>query len=411
MSEGKGKGESEAKNLLFLTLCEYTSIREKDLYTDLLRVFLDHGWKVYTVSPVERRKKEKTRLIREGNSVILRLKTGNVQKTNAIEKGISTVAMETLFKAGIRKYFPDIRFDLVLYSTPPITLVGAVEYVKKRDGAKTYLLLKDIFPQNAADMGMLPTEGPKGALYRFFREKERKLYRVSDRIGCMSPANVRYVLEHNPEIPPEKVEVCPNSTEIVDMRVSPDVRAEIRRKYGIPEDRVVFVYGGNLGKPQGIPFVIECLRECAGLREAFFLIAGDGTEYGKLEQYARESRQENFRLMNRLPREDYDTLAAACDVGLIFLDWRFTIPNFPSRLISCMQAGLPVIACTDACTDVGEVAEKEGFGWRCPSNDAAGFRAVVEKAMQADLREMGEKGRQALARLYDVREGYEIITR
>jgi len=104
-------------------------------------------------------------------------------------------------------------------------------------------------------------------------------------------------------------------------------------------------------------------------------------------------------------------LVAACDVGLIFLDYRFTIPNFPSRLISCMQAGLPVIACTDPCTDVGEVAEAEGFGWRCLSNDAEGFRAVAEKAIQADLKNMGEKGRQALARLYDVREGYEIITK
>lgn len=411
MSESEGKGKAKAQNLLFLTLCEYQSIQEKDLYTDLLRVFLDHGWNVYMVSPVERRKKEKTRLIREGNAVILRLKTGNVQKTNAIEKGISTVAMETLFKAGIRKYFPEVKFDLVLYSTPPITLVGAVEYVKNRDGARTYLLLKDIFPQNAVDMGMLPTEGPKGALYRFFREKERSLYRVSDRIGCMSPANVRYVLEHNPEVAPEKVEVCPNSTEISDFRVSDEERVRLRKKYGIPEDRVVFVYGGNLGKPQGIPFVIECLRACADLEGAFFLIVGDGTEYGKLEEYAQASGQENFRLMNRLPREDYDTLVAACDVGLIFLDYRFTIPNFPSRLISCMQAGLPVIACTDPCTDVGEVAEKEGFGWRCLSNDAEGFRAVAEKAIQADLKDMGEKGRQALARLYDVREGYEIITK
>ena len=76
----------------------------------------------------------------------------------------------------------------------------------------------------------------------------------------MSQANVDYVLKHNPEINPEKVEICPNSVEVVDMSVDEKTRDEIRRKYSIPLDKKVFVYGGNLGKPQGIDFMIECLK-------------------------------------------------------------------------------------------------------------------------------------------------------
>ena len=84
-----------------------------------------------------------------------------------------------------------------------------MRYVKKRDGAKSYLMLKDIFPQNAVDLGMLQTTGLKGLLYKCFRKKEKKLYSLSDRIGCMSQANVDYILKHNPEIPKEKVEILP----------------------------------------------------------------------------------------------------------------------------------------------------------------------------------------------------------
>ena len=94
-------------------------------------------------------------------------------------------------------YFADIKFDLILYSTPPITFYKAIEYVKKRDGAKTYLLLKDIFPQNAVDLGMMSKTGLKGLIYKYFRKKEKKLYAISDKIGCMSQANVDYVLKHN----------------------------------------------------------------------------------------------------------------------------------------------------------------------------------------------------------------------
>ena len=331
-------------NVLFLTLVEYDSIHEKDLYTDLMRVFMRSGDHVYMISPIERRRKKKTYLLREDNCTILRLRIGNVEKTNTIEKGVSTVLMESVFIRGIKKYFGNVKFDLVLYSTPPITLVGAVEYVKRRDRAKTYLLLKDIFPQNAVDIGMLSKSGPKGLLYRLFRAKEKRLYALSDRIGCMSPANVEYVLRNNPELKPSAVEVCPNSVEIMDKSVDAMTRAAIREKYGIPKDKTVFVYGGNLGRPQGVPFIIECLKRADEAADAFFLIVGNGTEYAKIEDFCSRTDLSNVKLMKRLPKDDYDTMVGACDVGLLFMDHRFTIPNFPSRILSYMQAKLPVFA-------------------------------------------------------------------
>lgn len=111
---------------------------------------------------------------------ILRVKTGKIQKTNLIEKGIATILLETQYISAIKKYLLNVKFDLVLYSTPPITFAGAVQYIKKRDGAKTYLLLKDIFPQNAVDIGMMSKSGIKGFLYRYFRAKEKSyiIYRI-----------------------------------------------------------------------------------------------------------------------------------------------------------------------------------------------------------------------------------------
>jgi glycosyltransferase involved in cell wall biosynthesis len=302
-----------------------------------------------------------------------------------------------------------VKFDLVLYSTPPITLVSAVEYVKKRDGAKTYLLLKDIFPQNAVDIGIMSKSGLKGLLYKHFRRQEKKLYRISDRIGCMSQANVDYVLKHNPELDPKIVEVCPNSIDVIDKSVDAETRKQIREKYGIPLDKKVFIYGGNLGKPQGVPFLIECLRKCQDIEDAFFLIVGDGTEYGVLENYIEAEKPANVKLMKRLPKEDYDTMVGACDVGLLFLDHRFTIPNFPSRLLSYMQAKLPVLAATDPNTDIGKVIVDGGFGWWCKSNSVEEFNKEVEAALNADTYELGEVAYKYLTDNYTVKQGYSII--
>ncbi len=187
-------------NILFLTLGRMNSIEQHAIYPDLLRKFRQYGHDIYTVSAYEKRNGFPTSCVNDHWASMLRVKIGNITKCGIIEKGISTLMIETQYKQAIQKYFSDVKFDLVMYSTPPITLAGVVNYIKKRDGARSYLLLKDIFPQNAVDLGMMTTTGPKSIIYKMFRRKEKQLYALSDMIGCMSPANVEFVLKHNPEL-------------------------------------------------------------------------------------------------------------------------------------------------------------------------------------------------------------------
>ena len=117
-------------NILFLTLLDFVSIDEKGIYTDLLRQFFNHNHMLHIISPTEKRKQQPTRLVDNGNCKILKLQIGNTQKTNVIEKGISTITLECKFQWAIKNYFSDVKFDLVIYTTPPITLQKAISYVK-----------------------------------------------------------------------------------------------------------------------------------------------------------------------------------------------------------------------------------------------------------------------------------------
>lgn len=394
-------------NVLFLTLLDFNTFDERNIYSDLLREFIKNGHSVYCISPVERRKKNSTHF--EENRRILKLKIGNTQKTNIIEKGISTLMIEQQFIGALKKYFSDIRFDLVLYPTPPITLVGAVRYIKNRDNAKTYLMLKDIFPQNAVDIGMMSKKGLSSLIYKFFRYKEKKLYEISDRIGCMSQANVDYILKHNPEIPTENVEICPNCIEVCDMRLSEQERVAMRCKYGLPQGKKLFVYGGNLGKPQDVPFIISCLRKCAGVMDAYFVIAGSGTDRYLLEEYIKEEKPSHVKLFGHLPKDEYDRMVACCDIGLIFLNHRFTVPNFPSRLLSYMQAGLPVFACTDVSSDLGKVITEGEFGKWCESADIKDVLRVIEFFCKNDISGMGKVSFDHLEKNYSIERAYNNI--
>lgn len=415
-------------NIIFLTMSRITEISSRGIYIDLMRKFRDEGHQVYIVSPRERSLDLNSGLVEVDGVHILGVKTLNLRKTNLIEKGVGQALIEGQYKRAIKRYLKGIELDMILYSTPPITFPKVIKFLKDcNPQTKTYLLLKDIFPQNAVDLGILAASAkpsskgkglknvlmiwPKYLLYKYFRNKERNLYALSDYIGCMSPANVKYVLKHNPEVNPNSVEVAPNSIELNGETLPCDEvsKREIRQKYGLPIDKPIFIYGGNLGKPQGIPFLIQCLEANADRGDCHFVIVGNGTERAKLDSWYHLHKPKSVTLLSTLPKDDYDMLARSCDVGLIFLDYRFTIPNYPSRLLPYMENKMPIIAVTDPNCDTGSIAEQYGYGYWCPSNDVNAFTHCVDKMLQSDIALMGEKGYEFLKKNYLVEHTYDAI--
>lgn len=402
-------------NVIFLTLVRISDIEGRGIYQDLMRKFRDEGHQVYVVTAAERRLEQETSLLESHGVKILNVKTLNVQKTNVVEKGIGTLLIEKHFKSAIKKYLGDISFDLITYSTPPITFTNVVKYLKKKNPkAVSYLQLKDIFPQNAVDLGMF---GKNSVFYWYFRKKEKELYKASDFIGCMSPANMKFVLGHNPEIDAARVEVAPNSIELKEYDELDDpgqleaARLYIRKKYDLPLDKPVFIYGGNLGIPQGIDYLVKCLDTNKNRNDCYFVVVGSGTHYGLISEWYDKNQNHNVKLMQALPKSEYDTLVRTCDVGMIFLDHRFTIPNYPSRLLSYLEYKMPVVCATDVNTDIGKIAEENGYGYWCESVKPEDFTALVDKVMATDRKTMGERGYAFLKQNYLVEHTYNAIMR
>lgn len=394
--------------VLFLTMVKINSFADRGIYTDLLRKFYEEGHDVFAVCPVERREKKKTYITKEKEGTILNVQTLNLQKTNIIEKGIGTLAIEFQFLNAIKKYFANEKFDVIIYSTPPITFAKVINFIKKRDNAYSYLLLKDIFPQNAVDMKMLKQDG---TLHKLFVKKEQKLYAISDTIGCMSQANKDFILNHNPSIDSSKVEINPNTIQPIQFNENEGEKKAIKLKYNLPLDKKIFVYGGNLGKPQGIDFLLETITNCK-VTNAFFLIVGTGTEFDRIQNWFQTNTPQNAILLQGLPKRDYDQLLQFCDFGMLFLNKNFTIPNFPSRLLSYLEMQLPVIAATDAATDIGTIVEKNGCGYKVISGDSVGILAAIEKlatAGDSELQEMKKNTLRLLEGEYHVDKSYQLI--
>lgn len=375
------------------------------IYTDLAEALYEAGHEVTVAVSEQARNKQHTEMKKERGFDVLRVVTGNYYDVSFIVKGITTLKIPVLMRRGIKKYLGDTAFDLILFEAPPVTNAGLVDWAKKHFNCKSYLMLKDIFPQNAADLGIMKYNS---LLFRYFTAKEKKLYKIADHIGCMSLANKKYVIEHNPWLNPHKVEIFPNTKKLTD-----DIEPKgnpMRERFKIPEEACAVLFGGNMGRPQCIQFLCEAIKGCKDESDIFFLFVGRGTDRYKLEQTISKHGIKNALLIENLPRDEYEQITKECDLGLIVLDQRFTIPNYPSRILSYMEYAKPVLAATDKNTDINKLIEEAHCGEWVWSGDIDGFvDKVKEMAKMKELPIRGTNGRRYIEDNFKIEHSVSIL--
>ncbi len=388
-------------DILYLTLSD-PDIHSTGIYADLVNGLSEAGHKVTIVYADDPDVTKKTNLVHEKNGIdMLRVKCGKVFGVNFIIKGINTLLVEPLLKRAISQHLSDRHFDIVIYATPPVTFANVVKYCKKKYRCASFLMLKDIFPQNAVDLGLF---SENGIIHRVFRNKEKALYKVSDTIGCMSRKNMEYILAHNKEISKEKCMVFPNTIGVKYLK-QPEPHLK-------EDDKLRFIFGGNLGKPQAIDFLLEAIssdRIRNNDRLEFYFV-GNGSETEKVRKACEQSKNAVFK--DFLPPEEYNKIMNKCDVGIISLDSKFTIPNYPSRTLGYMSMSKPMLACTDRNTDIRELIEEEAkCGKWCPSDDVDSFCDAVDWFLGNidNLSILGENGRKYLEENFDVLRSIKLI--
>jgi glycosyltransferase involved in cell wall biosynthesis len=334
--------------ILYLSM-SYNENRN-DIYNNLVDELISRGHKMTIVRSDYQIKKSQTRKIND-YLLILDVKTGNPFSRNLLKKGMNQILLNYFFINSIKKKLKSETYDLVLYATPPITLYKSIRYCKEFYNAKTFLMLKDIFPQNAVDLEMI---SGKSLIYKYFRNEEAKYYKISDYIGCMSEGNMNYIIRNNSYLDESKIHIFPNS-----------IRISNSSKTIFNDDYTIFVFGGNLGKPQNFPFLLEVFKELREYDKARFLIVGTGTEEETIKKYIEKYKLENVTFKTFLPPDEYEKIVLESDVGIISLDSRFTIPNIPSKFQSYLKQRKPVLAITDVHTDLREMIEDHDCGWWC----------------------------------------------
>lgn len=396
-------------NILFVFSRHSESKDDSTLTRELSDEFSRNGNDITVVTILEKKFKRETEYKIENGYEVLRVKTGNYFNVgNKIEKGITTLTMIPKLKRGILKYLGDKKYDLIITHTPFLSDASLINPLKKYFKCPAHLILWDIFPQNAKDIGIVKNN----IIFNFFKQKEKKMFLAYDQIWCMSKGNIKYLQEKYEYLDKDKIKLLKNWAYLKPkLKIN---KEEIRKKYGYSEKDFLAIFGGNMGKPQKLENILSLAEKCLELSDVKFIFVGNGSEKERLKKITKDKNLKNINFIDQLPRENYERFTSACNIGLVSLDERFTVPNFPSKTTDYFKLSLPILASLDRCSaeDYGKFLEEEAKGGIFA--EAGNIEDLYEKFLtlynSKDLRkQLGSNGRKYYEEYLGVDKAYKTI--
>ena len=346
--------------LLFLMLDMPREGREGGMYGTLAEEFHRNGHTVTIMAPDV--KHERSYLDTEFGIRVLRVGSKETQGvSNMIKKGIALATLSWYYKSAYKKHFANEKFDWILMPTPPITLSGFADYVKKRSGAKFYLILRDIHPQSVWSIGLLHNK----IEYQFLDIKAKMGYKAADVIGCMSQGNIDFIKEQYRDMKMGKLVLLYNW---VKEPSTTEADPTLRSRLGL-DDKFVALFGGNLGRGQRIENIIYLAEHYINNSDIVFLIIAKGVEKDRLQKIATDKSLTNIRFMDYMPQADYLNLTKSVDLGLVSINENYGVPTCPSKAVSYMASGVPVFAMINPYNDYGQIIEDAGAGYWSVGSD------------------------------------------
>ena len=326
---------------------------------DLVREFVRQGHSVTVLLP-HPDLQESWRLELFDGAQVLRLKAPRTKDVGYLERTLGEVLLPFVMKYQLKKSpFPKERWDGVVWYSPSIFLGPLANTLKKASGCKSYLIIRDIFPEWAVDMGLM---GGRGLPYRFFDAIARYQYSVADIIGVQTSGNKKYFeLWH--QKPGNQLEVLQNW-----LGKPTQVHCSIRVDETHLAGRKVFVYAGNMGVAQGMDIVLDLAEKLLDRSDVGFLFVGRGSDAVRLKNTAQLRKLSNVILYDDIPPEEILDLYAQCNAGIVALDPRHKSHNIPGKFLTYMQSGLPVLANVNFGNDLASIIRTARVGQVCESN-------------------------------------------
>ncbi len=324
--------------------------------------------------------------VNEDGINVIRIKTLSHHKVNFNYRGFAQLTMPFLFYFKGKKYF-DKNIDLVIVYSPPLPLALFGKFIKNKYNAKYVLNVQDIFPQNAIDLKILTNP----ILIKFFEYIENQAYKSADEITVHSEGNKKFLLQSK-NIDPNKLHILHNWID-VDLYIKAKNEGRFRKKYGL-EEKFIFLFAGVTGPAQELDLVINAASQLQDLKDACFLIVGDGTKKEHLVKLSQSLELKNVIFKPFVSKDEYPFLVKEANVGIVCLSNKNKTPVVPGKILGYMASSIPVLAFLNKESDAHLLIKEANCGFTMTSDnhkEAASLIMNIYKQRDS-LKIYGENG-------------------
>lgn len=303
---------------------------------------------------------------------ILRLQAPQTKGVGYVRRTLAELLMPFSMWRNLRKSpLHSMHWEGIVWYSPSIFFGPLVGWLRQSNGCKSYLIIRDIFPEWAVDMGLMR----KGFVYRFFDAIARYQYSVADVVGVQTSGNRAYFFEWEKQAD-RKLEVLENW-----LNKPVQSQCSIRIDKTSLKGRRVFLYAGNMGVAQGLDVFLDLADRLRDRSEIGFLFVGRGSEAARLKAEAKQRKLGAVLFFDEIDPDEIPSLCTQCDAGIVSLDPRHKSHNIPGKFLTYMQSGLPVLANINSGNDLAQMIRDECVGGVCESNQVEELLLITEKLL------------------------------
>lgn len=383
-------------------------ISSSHLSDDLAEAFANAGFEIEVYSPTPTRGITEEVYREYKNKPVEELKNGKIkvyrfkmfrEGRNPIVRAARYILVNLIqYSKGKRAKGVDVVFGA---STPPtqgVLCALVAKKLSKKNKKKVPFVynLQDVFPDSLVNAGMT---SENSLIWKIGRKIEDFTYKNADIIIVISEDIKNNILKKG--VPAGKIRVIRNWVDTESVKPVAKSENSLIKELGLNADTFKTVYAGNLGKAQGIGMLAQAAKLMSGERDTEFVVFGDGAEKETLEREIKENSLDNIKLFPLQPPEKIAQVYSLGDVCVVACKKGTGKGAFPSKTVSVMAAGSPVLAAFDNDSELCKIVKEYGIGEVCEPENAEEFVKAL-KSLKADrdkLRQMGEKARElALAR-------------
>lgn len=315
--------------------------------------FINKGHQVTVITPSSDMNKNVEITILDGVT-ICRFKSGEIKNVGKIKRVINETLLSYNAWDSCKEYIKENKHDLIVYYSPSIFFGLLVKKLKKEWNAKSYLVLRDIFPQWTIDNGLLKENSPITKYFKFF---EKINYQNADTIGLMSQKNLEWFDKKHSHKYNTELLFNWTTTEVFEEKSN-----EYREKLGL-KNKIIYFYGGNMGHAQDMLNLMRLAKSMQTYKEAHFLFVGLGDEIELMQKFKEKENLENTTILPPVDQVEFKKILSEIDVGLFSLNKDHKTHNFPGKLLGYMSQNKPILGSVNPNNDLKDVVKKFKAGF------------------------------------------------